>query len=48
MKPKSIPKTMKNQYKFRVRKRDIKNIEKHQKWSRKGSRKEEKTYQKEM
>jgi hypothetical protein len=48
MGPKSIPKSMKNRYKFHARKSDVKNIENHQKWSRKGSRNEEKTYQKLM
>jgi hypothetical protein len=44
--PKSIPKTMENRYKFNARKSDVKNIEKHPKWSRKGSRNEGKTYHK--
>jgi len=40
--PKSIPKTMKNQYKFHARKSDAKNIEKLKNLSRKESRKSRK------
>ena len=43
---KSIPQSMKNRYKFHVRKSDVKNIEKQQKWSRKGGKNEEETCQK--
>jgi hypothetical protein len=48
MGPESIPKSMKNRYKFHARKSDVKNIEKHQQWTRKGGRNERNTYRKEM